>query len=145
SAEGDDRNGDDDDKHDECGDTQEQAQSPHQQTTQFGRLWPTQSFMRQRVHQCHVTIYADQNQEVDAAVDVHTEYHQDKHIKDDSQHSDDQAIDRQHNKGPFHVFFRTMSDICVVLVSMCGHRAEGSRDAVEEGKQDNLNLRHFEG
>uniref|UniRef100_A0A8C4E8E3 Uncharacterized protein n=1 Tax=Dicentrarchus labrax TaxID=13489 RepID=A0A8C4E8E3_DICLA len=56
---------------DECGAAQEQAKTPHQQTAQFGVFWPTHSTMRHCMHQCHIAIYANQNEEVDAAVGIH--------------------------------------------------------------------------
>uniref|UniRef100_A0A8P4GB36 Uncharacterized protein n=1 Tax=Dicentrarchus labrax TaxID=13489 RepID=A0A8P4GB36_DICLA len=60
-----------------CQDTQEQAQPPRQQTGQFGILWPTHSVLGQRMHQCHKAIYANQNEEVYAAVDIHIYDHVD--------------------------------------------------------------------
>lgn len=56
---------------DERGGTQEQSEPPHEQTAQFGIFWPTHSAMGHCVHQRHISIYTDQNEEVDAAVCVH--------------------------------------------------------------------------
>uniref|UniRef100_A0A8C9Z6B6 Uncharacterized protein n=1 Tax=Sander lucioperca TaxID=283035 RepID=A0A8C9Z6B6_SANLU len=100
----------------ECGDAQEQAETPHKQTAQFGKFCPTYSFMGQWVHQCNIAIYANQNEEVDAAVEkvsssqvtqvdlshgagllMKAENHQDKPIHPDSQHTDQQHIRRDHS------------------------------------------------
>ncbi len=159
---------------DECGDTQEHTKTPHQQTAQFGIFWPTHSAMGHCMHQCHISIYANQNKEVDAAAGVHdnaevddfaqeppkrpietvgyvdspegqtghqdkvsssqvaqvdlshgagllmkAENHQDKHIKYDSQHSDEQDIHRLPGVEPLPgVLIRTISAIGVVLVAI---------------------------
>ncbi len=56
---------------DECGDIEEQAETPHQQTAQFGVFWPSHSAIGHRMHQCHKAINANQNEKVDAAVGVY--------------------------------------------------------------------------
>uniref|UniRef100_A0A8D3BA85 Uncharacterized protein n=1 Tax=Scophthalmus maximus TaxID=52904 RepID=A0A8D3BA85_SCOMX len=55
----------------ECGDTQDKAKNPGQQTAQFGILGPAHSTMRHWMYQCHIAIYAHQNKEIDTTVDIH--------------------------------------------------------------------------
>ncbi|CAG5866564.1 unnamed protein product, partial [Menidia menidia] len=51
----------------------EKAKCPDQKTSHFGKKRPTDSFIGQGVYQCHIAIYANQNQEIYAAENIHAE------------------------------------------------------------------------
>lgn len=69
---------------DECGDTQDETKPPHQQTAQFGIFGPPHLTVGHSVHQRDVAIYADQNEDVDAAVGVHLDAQVDRFAQEQS-------------------------------------------------------------
>lgn len=70
---------------DECGDTHDETKPPHQQTAQFGVFGPPHLTVGHGVHQCDISIYADQNEDVDAAVGVYLDAQVDRFAQEQSE------------------------------------------------------------